>query len=75
MQLVLLLLWIKAAQGLYLGRKKSESMNEDDVSILHTYNAMVHTKSEDDDLPMLPFHVEEKDAKLAKRKKSEENDL
>merc|ERR1712240_698672 len=68
MQLVLLLLWIKAAQGLYLGRKKSESMNEDDVSILHTYNAMVHTKSEDDDLPMLPFHVEEKDAKLTKRK-------
>jgi len=68
MQLVLLLLWIKAAQGLYLGRKKSESMNEDDVSILHTYNAMVHTKSEDEDLSMLPFHMEENDAKPTKRK-------
>jgi len=68
MQLVLLLLWIKAAQGLYLGRKKSESMNEDDLSILHTYNAIAHIKSEDDDLPMLPFHMEEKDAKLTKRK-------
>jgi len=68
MQLVLLLLWIKAAQGLYLGRKKSESMNEDDVSILHTYNAVAYTKSEEDDLPMLPFHLEEKDSKPTKRK-------
>jgi len=68
MQLVLLLLWIKAAQGLYLGRKKSESMNEDDLSILHTYNSIVNTKSEDEDLPMLPFHMEEKDAKPTKRK-------
>merc|ERR1712240_17538 len=68
MQLVLLLLWIKAAQGLYLGRKKSESMNEDDVSILHTYNAVAYTKSEEDDLPMLPFHREEKDSKPTKRK-------
>jgi len=68
MQLVLLLLFIKAAQGLYLGRKKSESMNEDDVSILHTYNAVAYTKSEEDDLPMLPFHLEEKDSKPTKRK-------
>jgi len=68
MQLVLLLLWIKAAQGLYLGRKKSESMNEDDVSILQNYNAVAYFKSEEDDLPMLPFHMEEKDSKPTKRK-------
>merc|ERR1712240_252007 len=68
MQLVLLLLWIKAAQGLYLGRKKSESMNEDDVSILQNYNAVAHFKSEEDDLSMLPFHMEEKDSKPTKRK-------
>jgi len=68
MQLVLLLLWIKAAQGLYLGRKKSESMNEDDVSILHTYNAVAYIKSEEDDLPVLPFHLEEKDSKPTKQK-------
>merc|ERR1711917_38603 len=67
-QLVLLLLFIKAAQGLYLGRKKSESMNEDDVSILHNYNAVAYFKSEEDDLPMLPFHMEEKDSKPTKRK-------
>jgi len=66
MQLVLLLLWIKAAQGLYLGRKKSESLGED-VSILHTYNAVVHGKSKDE-LPVLPFSVEEKAAKPTKRK-------
>merc|ERR1712240_389095 len=68
MQLVLLLLWIKAAQGLYLGRKKSESMNEDDVSLLQNYNAVAHFKSEEDDLSMLPFHMEEKDSKPTKRK-------
>merc|ERR1711917_31020 len=68
MQLVLLLLWIKAAQGLYLGRKKSESMNEDDVSLLQNYNAVAHFKFEEDDLSMLPFHVEEKDSKPTKRK-------
>jgi len=68
MQLVLLLLWIKAAQGLYLGRKKSESMNEDDVSILQNYNAVAYIKSEEDDLSMLPFHMEEKDSKPTKRK-------
>jgi len=68
MQLVLLLLWIKAAQGLYLGRKKSESMNEDDVSILQNYNAVAYFKSEEDDLSMLPFHMEEKDSKPTKRK-------
>jgi len=68
MQLVLLLLWIKAAQGLYLGRKKSESMNEDDVPILHTYKAVAYTKSEEDDLSMLSFHIEEKDSKPTKRK-------
>merc|ERR1711951_70108 len=68
MQLVLLLLWIKAAQGLYLGRKKSESMNEDDVSILQNYNAVAHFKSEEDDLSMLPFYMEEKDSKPTKQK-------
>merc|ERR1711951_97991 len=68
MQLVLLLLWIKAAQGLYLGRKKSESMNEDDVSILQNYNAVAHFKSEEDDLSMLPFQIEEKDSKPTQRK-------
>jgi len=68
MQLVLLLLCIKAAQGLYLGRKKSESMNEDDVSIIHTYKAVAYTKSEEDDLSMLPFYMEEKDSKPTKRK-------
>merc|ERR1712240_20776 len=68
MQLVLLLLWIKAAQGLYLGRKKSESMNEDDVSILQNYNVVAYIKSEEDDLSMLPFHMEEKDSKPTKRK-------
>merc|ERR1712240_971308 len=66
MQLVLLLLWIKAAQGLYLGRKKSESLGED-VSVLHTYNAVVHGKSKDE-LPVLPFSVQEKAAKPTKRK-------
>merc|ERR1711917_136482 len=67
-QLVLLLLFIKAAQGLYLGRKKSESMNEDDVSILQNYNAVAYIKSEEDDLSMLPFYMEEKDSKPTKRK-------
>jgi len=67
MQLVLLLLWIKAAQGLYLGRKKSESMNEDDVSILQNYNAVAYIKSEEDDFLMLPFHMEEKDSQPSER--------
>merc|ERR1719383_1380420 len=66
MQLVLILLWIKISQGLYLLKKRSSDDMTEDYSIINYYNSMHMDKSKEKAWGMLP--VLTMDAKPTKRK-------